>query len=308
MQRRTRLFVAAALATVTVAGGMAGLPAGAQSGGQGDPPVLVVALGSSLSDVGTAAALVAAGKGDAVVFAESVDRLGIDNLRLVSEQAPERVFIVGGRRAVGTEIESELRSLAPGVSIQRFAGSTRVHTAALAADEALAGRRVSKIILANGWSLPDVGAAAAAVAAGTADAVLYAERGNLGEPTREALGEHRPGTVLIAGGTAALSAGVEADASTAAGGTSTTRLGGATRLETAALIAQEALPGGRAVGAAADRCGRTGRAGWPSRTCRRSAGLPGWCGASAAGAVPMLAVRWAPSPARIPLSRCPGRA
>lgn len=235
---------AAVLVVAMTASLLAPKPVGAQVGGQADRPTLVVALGSSLSDVGTAASLVAAGKGEAVVFAESVERLGGANSTLVREQMPEQVYIVGGSRAVGAGVEEQLRSLVPGVSIQRFAGSTRVETAALAADEALAGRSVSKIIVANGWSLPDVGAAAAAVAAGAADAVLYAERGDLGLPTREALGAHRPGTVLIAGGTAALSAGVEADAATAAGGAATTRLGGATRLETAALIAQEALPGG----------------------------------------------------------------
>ena len=220
------------------------VPAGAQAGGQDDAPVFVVALGSSLSDVGTAASLVAAGVGDAVLFAESVGRLGNANSSLLSQQAPERVFIIGGTSAVGADVESELRSLAPGVSIKRFAGSTRVETAALAADEALAGRSASKIIVANGWSLPDVGAAAAAVAAGAADVVLYAERDDLGELAQSALETHRPGTVLIVGGRAALSAQVELAAATAAGGSRTTRLGGATRVDTAARIAREALPGG----------------------------------------------------------------
>lgn len=220
-------------------------PAVAQSASQGDSQAaLVVALGSSLSDVGTAASLVAAGKGDAVVFAESPDRLGNANLSLVREQMPERVYIVGGSRAVGAGVESQLKSLVPGVSVQRFAGSTRVETAALAADEALSGRSVSKIIVANGWSLPDVGAAAAA---GAAEAVLYAERSELGGPAREVLGEHRPGTVLIAGGQAALSAGVEADASTAAGGAATMRLGGATRVETAAQSARRAFESGATI-------------------------------------------------------------
>jgi len=227
-------------------------PAGAQAGGEADPPVLVVALESSLSDVGTAASLVAAGKGDAVVFAVSVDSLGDASADLVRVQMPERIYIVGGTSAVGADVEHRLRSLAPGVSITRFAGSTRVETAALAADEALDGRSASKIIVANGWSLPDVGAAAAAVAAGAADAVLYAGRDVLGEPTRDALGAQRPATVLIAGGPAALSAGVEAAAATAAGGATTSRLAGATRLETAARVAQEALPDGATTVVVAD--------------------------------------------------------
>lgn len=242
---RFRLVVAA-LASLLLLGVLFAVPrpAVAQSTGQDDAPAFVVALGSSLSDVGTAASLVAAGVGDAVLFAEAVNRLGNANSSLLSRQVPEQIYIVGGAGAIGADVEAQVRSLAPGVSIKRFAGSTRVETAALAADEALAGRSASKIIIANGWSLPDVGAAAAAVAAGAADVVLYAERDDLGELAQSALETHRPGTVLIVGGRAALSAQVELAAATAAGGSRTTRLGGATRVDTAARIAREALPGG----------------------------------------------------------------
>lgn len=249
-----RQFRAALPAFVLLFGMVALVPpaAGAQAGGQDDAPAFVVALASSLSDVGTAASLVATGVGDAVVFAESAGRLGNANSSLLSRQTPERIYIVGGTSAVGDDVENQLRALAPGVSITRFAGATRVETAALAADAALAGRSASKIIVANGWSLPDVGAAAAAVAAGAADAVLYAQRGSLGEPTSDVLEAQQPGTVLLAGGLAALSSEVESAAAGAAGGARTTRLGGATRVETAVRVAREALPGGASTVVVAD--------------------------------------------------------
>ena len=194
--------------------------------------------------MGTAASLVAAGKGDAVVFAESAASLGDDNEELVEAASPGQIYVVGGTRAVSASVENRLRALAPGVSITRFAGSDRIHTAALAADEVLAGRSAPSVIIANGWSLPDVGAAAAAVAAGAADVVLYAQRNRLGEPTSSALKRHRPSSVLIAGGFAAVSPAVGSEVAAAAGSAKTTRLGGATRIETAALIAETALPRG----------------------------------------------------------------
>lgn len=54
------------------------------------------------------------------------------------------------------------------------------------------------------------------------------------------LARHKPEAVLVTGGTAALSAAVENEAATA-GGSTVRRLGGATRAETAAIIARESL-------------------------------------------------------------------
>ena len=209
-----------------------------------DGAVLVVALASSLSDVGTAASLVAAGEGDAVLFAESTDSLGREAAQSVARWQPQRVLIVGGVRAVAGSVEDELRRLSAGATISRLAGEDRIHTAALAADRVLEGSAPRAVIIANGWSLPDVGVAASAVASGIADAVLYASGDNLGEPTRGVLLRHRPRLVLIAGGPAALTPVVQSEAATAAGGAESRRLGGATRVETAALVARDALNGG----------------------------------------------------------------
>ena len=206
--------------------------------------VLVVALGTSLPDVGTAASLVAAGRGDAVVLAEAVDELGPGAASIIADQQPDRIVVVGGAAAVGPGVESELRALAAGVDIDRLSGSDRIHTAALAAVRALSGSGSVTVVLANGWSLPDVGAAASAVASGAADAVLYSSRDALGEPTRQVLASHRPVRILVAGGPAAVSQDVLTSATGSAGVVLTERLGGSTRVETAALVAQRALDGG----------------------------------------------------------------
>ena len=206
--------------------------------------VLVVALGSSLSDVGTAASLVAGGQGDAVVLAEATDGLGAGAASIIAEQLPDRIVVVGGAGAVGHSVADELRGLSPGVEIDRLAGSDRIHTAAMAAARALRGSESVTVVLANGWSLPDVGAAASAVASGAADAVLYSGRTALGEPTRQVLAGHRPVRMLVAGGEAAVSHDVLESATAAAGVVQTERLGGTTRVETAARVAQRALGAG----------------------------------------------------------------
>ena len=209
-----------------------------------DSGTLVVALASSLSDVGTASSLVAAGEGDAVLFAESTDSLGSAASTAAARWQPERVLIVGGTQAVSDNVEDELRRLSAGVRVIRLAGDDRIHTAALAADRVLKGSTPKAVIIANGWSLPDVGVAASAVASGAADAVLYASGDDLGEPTRSALQRHRPRLVLIAGGPAALTPQVQSDAETAASAAESRRLGGATRVETAALVASDAITAG----------------------------------------------------------------
>ena len=206
--------------------------------------VLVVALGTSLPDVGTAASLVAASEGDAVVLAEAVDELGPGAASIIADQQPDRIVVVGGGAAIGPDVENELRALAAGVDIDRLAGNDRIHTAALAAARALPGSGSVTVVLANGWSLPDVGAAASAVASGAADAVLYSSRDALGEPTRQVLAGHRPVRMLVAGGPAAVSQDVLTSATGSAGVVLTERLGGTTRVETAALVAQHALDGG----------------------------------------------------------------
>ena len=231
------LLLAAASATVPIRS----QPAAAQAASSRS---LVVAWGGSLSDVGTAASLVAAGEGAAVVYAESPQSLGLESGALVAQVAPSRVLLVGGAAVLAPSIDEELRGLVDGIAIERLAGSTRIETAALAAERVLGAQET--VVLANGWSLPDVGAAASAVASGTADAVLYASRDGLGANTRRVLSDRRPSAVLIAGGPAALSNSVAAEAANAAG-TESRRLGGATRVETAASIARQAFEAGAEV-------------------------------------------------------------
>ncbi|WP_420625121.1 cell wall-binding repeat-containing protein [Candidatus Poriferisodalis sp.] len=230
-----------AVCSTALAASMLAAPSAAQANAGS---TLIVANGGSLSDVGTAASLVAAGGGDAVVFAASAHALGERSAAVVARFAPDRVVMVGGTAALTDAIYGELRRLVPRVAISRHAGADRIDTAARAAAGSLTGATAPTLVVANGWSLSDVGTAASAVATGRGDAVLYAESDDLGAPTRELLRESQPDRVLLVGGAAALAESVAEEIRALAPGATVERLGGATRIDTAALSAQRALEAG----------------------------------------------------------------
>ncbi len=233
------------LVVVVLAGG-AVPSAGAQSEGSGGV-VLVVVNGSSLADVGVAAGLVGGGVGDVVVAAESAGGLGESAGGVVrAAGVVSGVVLVGGEAALGGAVAAELESLAPGVVVERVSGADRVATAAAAARRVLAGRSggaAAGVVLADGWSLADVGVAAAVVAAGGADVVLYSGSGSLPDQTRQVLAGEAVGGIVVVGGAAAVPDSVVAAAAGAAGGVGTERVGGKDRVATAALAARRWAPG-----------------------------------------------------------------
>ncbi len=228
---------------VVLAGG-AVPSAGAQSGGESGSGgvVLVVVNGSSLADVGVAAGLVGGGVGDVVVAAESAGGLGESAGGVVrAAGVVSGVVLVGGEAALGGGVAAELESLVSGVVVERVSGADRVATAAAAARRVLAGRSggaAAGVVLADGWSLADVGVAAAVVAAGGADVVLYSDSGSLPDGTRQLLADAAVSGVVVVGGAAAVPDSVVAAAAGAAGGVGTERVGGKDRVATAALAAR----------------------------------------------------------------------
>ena len=233
---------AAAAAVLMVAGALADSGTAAAHENPGADLTLVVASAVSLSDVGTAASLVASGVGDAVVFAASSKELGVGSAAVVDRFGPSNVVVVGGTATLTGAIDDELRRLSANVGVQRLAGDDRIHTAALAAGRS--ERELETVVLANGWSLSDVGAAASVVATGGAHGVLYAHKDRLGDVTAEVLRSAQPQRVVIVGGTAALSREIEAELRDLVPGVKVERFGGATRIETAALSAERALTAG----------------------------------------------------------------
>lgn len=224
--------------------------------------VLVIVRGSSAADAAVASSLVAAGLGDAVVFAESADALGADNAAIVGEERPAGVLLIGGTAALSAQLEAEVRRLVDDVEIDRIAGADRVDTAALAAELVLARNAIQSrastsataqrdpgeperpiVVLANAWSPQDIGTAAAAVIAGGADVMLYAADGWLGSRTAGVLRTHQPGRLVIAGTPEAFTHEMVASALLAAGsGTPPTRLDGTDGAVASAQAVQLAAP------------------------------------------------------------------
>ena len=205
---------AMALSALSARSGAAASGAAADARDRG---VLVAALASSLSDVGTSASLVAAGEVDAVLFAESSISLGAEAFLAVARRQPQLVLVDGGVRAVSSTVEEELRRLSLGLRIERLSGTDRVHTAALAADRVLAGSAPAALIIANGWSLSDVGAAVFVAAALPHSTVMYAEDGDaLGDVAVRAIVGRRLERIVLVGDERSLSSGLHSGLRTAA--------------------------------------------------------------------------------------------
>jgi putative cell wall-binding protein len=108
------------------------------------------------------------------------------------------------------------------------------------------------LVVANGWSAADVGLAVSLTAgsggSGSGGSALAFTRGErLSAAAGALLGDYEPASVLIVGGTAAVSAGTESAVRDAAPGSDLERVLGAGRVETSAAVARRVLgdPGRR---------------------------------------------------------------
>ncbi|WP_419944511.1 cell wall-binding repeat-containing protein [Candidatus Poriferisodalis sp.] len=240
-----RGWVSVVAAAVLAVGAVPSVGAQSAAGGSSGGVVLVVVNGSSPADVGVAAGLVAGGVGDVVVAAESAGGLGEAAAGVVSAAgAVSGVVLVGGAAVLGDAVAAELGLLAPGVAAEHVSGPDRVATAAAAARRVLADRSDAAVgvVLADGWSLADVGVAAAVVAAAGEDVVLYSGAGSLPDQTQQVLADAQVREIVVVGGTAAVPDEVVDAAAAAADGAWTERVGGKDRIATAARAARRYTP------------------------------------------------------------------
>ena len=236
--------------------GGGGSGGGGSGGGGGDLDIgvatFVVANGWSPADVGTASVLAARTLG-AVVLYTAGDDLSPETAELLREAQPAQVLIVGGTAAVSTGVRSQIRAASGDSGLVRITGQDRADTAAAAARRVLglppdAGSVT--LVIANGWSPPDIGAAAALAARSGRAAVAYTQRDALPEPTAALLRDYEIARVFIVGGTAAISDAVAQRIAVLAPDATVTRLVGTDRIDTAAQAARRVL--GSALGAPRD--------------------------------------------------------
>ncbi|WP_419553815.1 fibronectin type III domain-containing protein [Candidatus Poriferisodalis sp.] len=221
---------------------------GSSGGGGGDFDVgvatFVVANGWSPADVGAASVLAARTSG-AVVLYTAGDELSEETRVLLREALPAEVVIVGGTAAVTRDVRTQIDAASPESGISRITGEGRSDTAAATARRILgapstAGRVT--LVVANGWSPPDIGAATALAARSGRSAVLYTQRDQLPDATAALLRDYDVARVILIGGTAAISSQVhDAIAAAAGGDASISRLTGDDRIDTAAQTARRVL-------------------------------------------------------------------
>ncbi|WP_419553073.1 cadherin domain-containing protein [Candidatus Poriferisodalis sp.] len=206
---------------------------------------VIIANGWSPADIGVAAALSARTPRSAVAYTTS-GALPDATQRLLRDYRPARVLIVGGEAAVEPAAVSQMSNAVPGAIIERVSGATRTATAAGVARRFLGPHLAAPtgeltIIVANGWSPPDIGAAAALSARTAGSAVLYTEGGRLSVEAAEILRDYRPTRVVFIGGPAAITAAVKDQTRAILPDATVLRHSGATRTQTAAAIARRAL-------------------------------------------------------------------
>ena len=203
----------------------------------------IVVNGWSPADISLAAAL-AARVPDAVVLYAAAEALPGHVEDLLCSIRPRRVTLVGGAEALSRAVADEVGAAAEGADIERLSGETRVHTAAALARSVLSDPRLRferTFVIANGWSAPDAGAAAAIAARASESAVLYTAPDALPQATLDVITDYLPAHIVIVGGTAAVTHEVEEALAAAAPNAVLRRAQGATRVETAAAAARRAL-------------------------------------------------------------------
>lgn len=174
-----------------------------------------------------------AGAQDAPVLLTRPDVLSSVTAQELERLAPERVVLVGGSEAISEQVGQEVGEYAD--EVERVAGDTRYATAAELSADFPSG--IDRLYLASGEQYPDalVGGARAA----TEDAPVLLTRSDLLPAVTAAEVARLDATeIVVLGGPAAVSEDV-LEAVGAVSGAEVTRVAGADRYETAALLAAD---------------------------------------------------------------------
>jgi putative cell wall-binding protein len=121
----------------------------------------------------------------------------------LSRLKPQRIVVLGGTSAVSDGVLNSLRSYATSGSVTRIAGADRYATAA-AISKASFAAGVPVAYVATGANFPDA-LAAGPVAAAAGGPILLTTPSSLAGATASELSRLKPGSVILLGGTGALS-------------------------------------------------------------------------------------------------------
>lgn len=152
----------------------------------------------------------------------------------------KNVVIVGGNASISAQAENELKAM--GISTRRIAGSSRYETSAILAQEVKNLTGSDKLILITGQDKKEADAlTVSSIATKSGIPVMMTKANELDSNAKTKINSWNPSQVIVVGGKSTISDGVMDQISAK----SKTRIAGATRFETAAMIAKEAYPSGK---------------------------------------------------------------
>ena len=183
----------------------------------------------------------AADVGDATVVLVERDDVPASTRAELQRLAPENIVVFGGTGAVSDAVLSELDGLTEG-DATRLAGNNRYGTAA-AISSATFDPAVPVVYIANGEGFADAlaGGAAGSLNGGP---VLLVTKDAIPAETDAELRRLLPRSIVILGGTAAVSAGVESSLRTYTAPPLVTRAAGADRYATSVAVSKASFPDG----------------------------------------------------------------
>jgi len=150
-----------------------------------------------------------------------------------------RIIVLGGTAAVSSSVMSELAACTTG-PVVRISGANRYATAA-AVSASLLQPGVDVAYVATGENFPDALAGSAAAGAGKGGPVLLVREDSVPQETAAELQRLHPKKIVVLGGTAAVSAGVESALRKYG---EVVRVAGSNRYSTGALVSSYAFPTG----------------------------------------------------------------
>lgn len=150
--------------------------------------------------------------------------------------APLRVVVVGGAGAVSESVVQSVKSLLPGVPVDRLGGASRFITGELIVEDAFGTAGANVAIIATGRNYPDALAAGPAAGYIAAPVILVDGRGGIPASTQDLLRSLGITQAVILGGNTVVSPSVESDLAAIVGPDGVFRIAGASRYDTAAQL------------------------------------------------------------------------
>jgi putative cell wall-binding protein len=162
------------------------------------------------------------------------DTLPADTVTALQRLRPAVVYVLGGENAVPASVATQVAAYAP--TVTRLAGVSRYGTGKLIA-KALWPNGAGTVYLSSGVSFPDA-LSGGVLAVRDGAPILLSAPGKLPTPAANALTKLAPTRVVLLGGTAALSDVVAAEVGQLLPGATVSRIAGADRFATSAMVAQ----------------------------------------------------------------------